>query len=54
MIHAREQYTIVSRCTANTEREETIFRNIKICPNKIRNHQPENIISNAIIRYKTI
>ena len=54
MIHAREQYTVVSRCTANTEREEAIFRDIKIYPNKIRNHQPESIISNAIIRYQTI
>ena len=52
MIHAREQYRIVSGSTANTEREEAIFTNIKKFANETSNHQPENIISNAVIRYQ--
>ena len=52
MIHAREQYRIVSGRTANTEREEAMFTNIKTFANETSNHQPENIISNAVIRYQ--
>ena len=52
MIHSREQYRIESGRTANTEREEAMFTNIKLFSNETTNHQPENILSNAVIRYK--
>ena len=59
MIHAREQYRIVSGHTANgllptlnTEREEAIFTDIKKFANETSNYQPESIISNAVICYQ--
>ena len=52
MIHAREQYRILSGRTANTEREEAMFTDIKNFANETSNHQSENIISNAVIRYQ--
>ena len=52
MIHVREQCRIVSGRTANTEREEAMFTDIKKFANETSNHQPENIISNAVIRYR--
>ena len=48
MIHAREQYRIVSGRTPNTEHGEAI----KKFANETSNHQPETLISNAAIRYQ--
>ena len=47
---AREQYRIASGSTANTEREEAMFTDIKKFASETSNHQPENVISNAAIR----
>ena len=51
-IHALEQYRIISGRTANTERGKRMFIDIKTIANEASNHEPENIISNAAIRYQ--
>ena len=51
-VHARQQYRILSGRTANSEKEEAMFTSIKNNTNLTSNHHPENIISNAIIRYQ--
>ena len=52
-IHALEQYRIVSGRTANTERGERMFIDIKTIANEASNHQQKKkIISNAAIRYQ--
>ena len=52
IIHARQQYRIISGRTANTEKEEAMFTTIKNNTNLTSNHHPDNIISNVIIRYQ--
>ena len=52
IIHARQQYRIISGRTANTEKEEAMFTTIKNNTNLTSNHHPYNIISNVIIRYQ--
>ena len=52
IVHACQQYCIISGRTANTEKEEAMFTTIKNNTNLTSNHHPDNIISNVIIRYQ--
>ena len=50
IIHAPQQYRLVSGRTSNTESEEATFNAIKITTNLTSNHHPPNVIVNALIR----
>ena len=48
--HASEQYRLFSGRSANTEKEEAFFTGIKTDTKLTLNYQPENLITNVIIR----
>ena len=50
IIHAPQQYCLVSGRTSNTESEEAIFNAIKAITNLTSNHHPQNVIVNTQIR----
>ena len=48
--HSSEQYRLFSGRATNTEKEEATFSPLKTFTKLTSNHQPDNVISNAIIR----
>ena len=48
--HSAEQYRLFSGRTTNTEKEEAMFNPLKTYTKLTSNHQPDNVISNSIIR----
>ena len=52
MTHPREQHRIVSDRSENSEREEVLFTSMKNNTNQTSNHNPNNIISDILIRHQ--
>ena len=50
IMHATQQYCLVSGITSNTESEEATFNAIKVATNLTSNHYPPSVIVNALIR----
>ena len=51
--HATDQYRLFSGRSANTEKQGAFFTSIKTDTKLISNSQPENLITNAIIKAET-
>ena len=47
--HARQQYRIISGCTANSEKEEAMFTTINNSTKLTSNHHPDNVFSNVML-----
>ena len=50
MVHAPDQYRLLSGASANTEEEERTFNFLKTISTLTSNHHPENVLANAFLR----